>query len=83
MQMQREKIAAAHRPAALKSELGHVRVAHVTRQAVDVPQALGIGDGLDVESQNGRHAGIRARGRRKGPGILAVLGSGLERQEAC
>jgi hypothetical protein len=48
-----------------------------------VPQALGIGDGLDVESQNGRHAGIRARGRRKGPGILAVLGSGLERQEAC
>jgi hypothetical protein len=69
--MEGQKIVSGRFAAELKRELRHFRIAHLRRQSAYAPQAPDVGDGLDVESQDGSH------GRRKcsedGDTILTVL----------
>jgi hypothetical protein len=55
MQMQRQKIAACHCPAALKRELGHLAVAELIPQFIETAQTLDIGYRFDVEGKQWSH----------------------------
>ncbi len=56
MLLQRQKIATVMLAALMKSDIGNILRAHLQRQVEQLFQAIGIGDGLDVENECGCHA---------------------------
>ena len=67
LQVQRQEIAAGRRAALLQRPVEDVGVGQARRQSVDAAQPGDVGDGLDVEDEDRRHAPERRASAGKTP----------------
>ena len=65
LQVMGQEIAAGGLAAALRGEVNDSRFAHLGAERPNPPQAIDVGDRLDVEYQDGRHGAAFRSGRRR------------------